>query len=167
MSTVARAPSHQPRLSLSAQIIIGLALGIGVGLFLGDLAGVLQPVANIYIRLVQMTVLPYLVITLVVSLGGLDAKRARQLALAGGALLLLFWTLTLAVIGLLPAALPHFQTGAFFSYSMVEPRQALSLIDTFVPANPFNALANAVVPSVVLFSCAVGVALIGLPRKRA
>ncbi len=167
VSTVARAPSHQPRLSLSAQIIIGLALGIGVGLFLGDLAGVLQPVANIYIRLVQMTVLPYLVITLVVSLGGLDARRARQLALAGGALLLLFWTLTLAVIGLLPAALPHFQTGAFFSYSMVEPRQALSLIDTFVPANPFNALANAVVPSVVLFSCAVGVALIGLPRKRA
>lgn len=115
VSTVARAPSHQPRLSLSAQIIIGLALGIGVGLFLGDLAGVLQPVANIYIRLVQMTVLPYLVITLVVSLGGLDARRARQLALAGGALLLLFWTLTLAVIGLLPAALPHFQTGAFFS----------------------------------------------------
>ena len=167
MSTAARAPDRQPRLSLSAQIIIGLALGIGVGLFLGDLAEVLQPVADIYIRLVQMTVLPYLVITLVVSLGGLDAQRARQLALAGGALLLLFWGLTLAVIGLLPAALPHFQTGAFFSYSMVEPRQALGLIDTFVPANPFHALANAVVPSVVLFSCAVGVALIGLPRKRA
>ena len=167
MSTADRAPSRRSRLSLSVRIIIGLALGIGVGLFLGDLAEVLQPVADIYIRLVQMTVLPYLVITLVVSLGGLDARRARQMALAGGALLLLFWALTLAVIGLLPAALPHFQTGAFFSYSMVEPRQALGLIDTFVPANPFHALANAVVPSVVLFSCAVGVALIGLPRKRA
>jgi Na+/H+-dicarboxylate symporter len=166
VSTAARAADHPPRLGLSAQIMIGVALGVGTGVFLGDLAAVLQPVADIYIRLVQMTVLPYLVITLVVSLGGLDARRARQLALAGGLLLLLFWTLTLAVIGLLPATLPHFQSGAFFSYALVEPRQALALIDTFVPANPFHALAHAVVPAVVLFSCAVGVALIGLPRKR-
>lgn len=146
MSAAAHTPGRLPRFNLSAQIMIGLALGIAVGLFLGDLAGVLEPVADIYIRLVQMTVLPYLVITLVVSLGGLDARRARQLALAGGALLLLFWTLTLAVIGLLPAALPHFHSGAFFSYALVEPRQTLALIDTLVPANPFNALAHAVVP---------------------
>jgi Na+/H+-dicarboxylate symporter/ABC-type amino acid transport substrate-binding protein len=167
MSAAATASDRKPRLGLSGQILIGLALGVAVGVFVGDLAAVLQPLADIYIRLVQMTVLPYLVITLVVSLGGLDAHRARQLALAGGALLLLFWALTLALIGLLPAALPRFDSGAFFSYALVEPRQALALIDTYVPANPFNALANAVVPAVVLFSCAVGVALIGVPRKRA
>jgi Na+/H+-dicarboxylate symporter len=36
-----------------------------------------------------------------------------------------------------------------------------------VPANPFHALANSVVPAVVLFSAALGVALIGAPGKGA
>jgi Na+/H+-dicarboxylate symporter len=48
-------------LSLSVRIIMGFVLGIFVGLFFGDYAAVLQPVADIYIRLMQMTVLPYLV----------------------------------------------------------------------------------------------------------
>jgi Na+/H+-dicarboxylate symporter len=156
-----------PQLTLSTQILIGLALGVVLGVVVGEPIAVLQPVADIYIRLVQMTVLPYLVVTLIVALGELDAARARQLAVAGSALLLLFWALTLAVIGLLPLALPHIENAAFFSHALTEPRPTLSLIDTYFAANPFNALANTVVPAVVLFSCAIGVALIGLPRKRA
>ena len=34
-----------------------------------------------------------------------------------------------------------------------------------MPSNPFYAMANAVVPGLVLFSTAVGVALIGVPDK--
>ncbi|UCE77038.1 MAG: cation:dicarboxylase symporter family transporter, partial [Gammaproteobacteria bacterium] len=49
------------RLSLSVRIIAGLGLGVFVGLFVGEPAATLQPVADIYIRLMQMTVLPYLV----------------------------------------------------------------------------------------------------------
>jgi Na+/H+-dicarboxylate symporter len=45
-------------LSLSAQILLGLGLGVSVGLFFGEAAAALQPVADIYIRLMQMTVLP-------------------------------------------------------------------------------------------------------------
>ena len=51
-----------PRLSLSAWILIGLGLGIATGLFFGESATALQTVADVYIRLMQMTVLPYLVL---------------------------------------------------------------------------------------------------------
>ena len=86
------------RVSLSARIIAGLGLGIFVGLFFGEPAAVLQPVADIYIRLMQMTVLPYLVIALIIGFGQLEAAEAKRLALRGGALLLMTWLLTFAVI---------------------------------------------------------------------
>ena len=58
----------------------------------------LQPLADIYIRLMQMTVLPYLVLTLVVGLGQLDAAHARRLAVRGGRAAVVFWWARLAVI---------------------------------------------------------------------
>lgn len=156
-------PSRWP--GLSTQIVTGLALGLAAGLFLGEPAAALQPVADIYIRLMQMTVLPYLVLTLIIGLGRMDAANAKRLAVRGTLLLALFWALTLAVIGLMPLAFPHLQSASFFSTTLLETRQPLALHELYVPSNPFNAMANAVVPAVVLFSSAVGVALIGIDGK--
>jgi len=48
--------------STTRNILIGLALGVAAGLFLGEKAGVLQLVAEGYLRLLQMTVLPYIMV---------------------------------------------------------------------------------------------------------
>ena len=153
------------RLGLSAQILIGLALGVLAGLFFGEPAAALQPLADIYIRLMQMTVLPYLVLTLVVGLGRMHAAEAKRLAVRGALLLALFWALALAVVGLMPLAFPSLKSASFFSTSLLQPHEPLALHEIYVPSNPFNALANAVVPAVVLFSTAVGAALIGIENK--
>jgi Na+/H+-dicarboxylate symporter len=153
------------RLGLSAQILIGLTAGILAGLFFGEPAAALQPIADIYIRLMQMTVLPYLVLTLIVGLGRMHAAEAKRLAARGFLLLVLFWGLTLAVIGLMPLAFPSLESASFFSTSLLQPHEPLALQEIYVPSNPFNALANAVIPAVVLFSSAVGVALIGIESK--
>jgi Na+/H+-dicarboxylate symporter len=153
------------RLGLSTQIVIGLALGILVGLFFGEPAAALQPIADIYIRLMQMTVLPYLVLTLIVGLGRMHAADAKRLAVRGALLLVLFWFLALAVVGLMPLAFPSLQSASFFSTSLLHPHEPLALHELYVPSNPFNALANAVIPAVVLFSSAVGAALIGVENK--
>jgi len=86
------------RLSLSVRIIAGLGLGVFTGLFFGEPAAVLQPVADIYIRLMQMTVLPYLVLSLIIGFGQLEADQARRLALRAGLMLLIVWALTFAVL---------------------------------------------------------------------
>jgi Na+/H+-dicarboxylate symporter len=160
------APRPGPRLTLSTQIVIGLALGIAVGLFFGEPAAVLQPLADIYIRLIQMTVLPYLVVTLVVGLGELEPAQARRLGVYGLGAMLVVAAMAMAVIGAMPLAFPPQENAFFFSHALVEPRRALGLIDVYVPSNPFNALANSVIPAVVLFSSAVGLALIGLDNKQ-
>ncbi len=153
------------RLSLSGQILFGLGLGVFAGLFFGGAAAALQPLADVYIRLMQMTVLPYLVLALIIGFGQLDARQARALAWRAGSILLVTWALTFAVISLMPLAFPGMQSASFFSNALVEPGQPFSIADLYFTANPFNSLSNAVVPAIVLFSSALGIGLIGLDQR--
>ena len=113
----------------------------------------------------QMTVLPYLVVTLVGGLGQLDPATARRLGLRAAALLCLLLVLACAVIAVMPLAYPSLVSASFYSDALVEPAQPFALGELYVPANPFYAMANAIVPGLVLFSTALGVALIGVPEK--
>jgi len=149
----------------SLRILAGLLAGVAVGLFFGEGAAVLQPVADLYIRGMQMTVLPYLVLTLVGGLGQLDPATARRLGLQATALLSLLIVLACAVIVVMPLAYPALVSASFYSDTLIEPAQPFALGELYVPSNPFYAMANAVVPGLVLFSSAVGVALIGVPDK--
>jgi len=153
------------RLSLSVRIIAGLVLGILVGLFFGEPAVLLQPVADIYIRLMQMTVLPYLVMSLIIGFGQLEPTQAKRLAVRGGLLLLLVWVLVLAVIVAMPAAFPVMESASFFSNALVEPKKPFSIADLYFTSNPFHSLSNAVIPAVVLFSSMIGIGLIGLENR--
>jgi Na+/H+-dicarboxylate symporter len=149
----------------SLRILAGLLAGVAVGLFFGEGAAVLQPLADLYIRGMQMTVLPYLVLTLVGGLGQLDPATARRLGLRAAALLGLLIVLACAVIVVMPLAYPALVGASFYSDALIEPVQPFALGELYVPSNPFYAMANAIVPGLVLFSTALGVALIGVPDK--
>jgi len=168
--TTSGAPASSPGvprrgLSLTTQIIIGLACGVALGLFFGERMRLLQPLADGYIRLMQMTVLPYLSVGLVLGLGRLDGNQARQLARYGVLTLLAFWLMALAVVCTMPLAFPEYNAAFFFSTTLLEQPTPLSFVDLYIPANPFHSLANSIVPAVTLFSAAVGIALIGVPGK--
>ncbi len=153
------------RLGLSGQILVGLGLGISTGLFLGELAAELNPLADIYIRLMQMTVLPYLIGALVVAFGQLNSAQAKRLALRGGLLLLLIWSVMIVLLTVMPFSFPEFTSASFFSTALVEQSQPFSLAEIYFTANPFESLSQNVVPAVVLFSSLLGVALMGLKDK--
>jgi Na+/H+-dicarboxylate symporter len=153
------------RMSLALRIIAGLVLGLFTGLFFGEPAAALQPVADIYIRLMQMTVLPYLVMSLIIGFGQLEADEARRLAVRGGLLLALVLVLSFAVIAAMPAAFPVMQSASFFSHALVEPKQPFSIADLYFTSNPFHSLSNAVIPAVVLFSSMIGIGLIGIEDR--
>jgi Na+/H+-dicarboxylate symporter/ABC-type amino acid transport substrate-binding protein len=152
-------------LSLTTQIVIGLVFGIALGLFFGEHMRLLKPLADAYIRLMQMTVLPYLSVGLVLGLGRLDRTQAVQLAKYGLLTLLAFWLMALAVVGAMPFAFPQYKAAFFFSTTLLEQPEPLSFVDLYIPANPFHSLANSIVPAVTLFSAALGIALIGVPGK--
>lgn len=153
-------------MSFSTQILVGLAAGILVGLFFGEGAGELKWAADGFIKLLQMTVLPYVTLSIIGGLGNLQFAQARALALRGGAVLAGIWLMSLGFALLLPVTFPSTVSASFFSTTLIEKRPPFNFVDLYIPANPFYSLANNVVPAVVLFSVIVGVALIGVERKR-
>ncbi len=153
-------------MSFSRQILVGLVAGIALGLFLGEAASFLSFVADGFVQLLQMTVLPYVTVSMVRGLGSLGPDEAKRLGWRTGRVLLAFWGLALGLAFLFPLAFPAVETASFFSTTLLQPRGRFDFLGLYIPANPFHSLANNVVPAVVLFSATVGVALIGVENKK-
>jgi len=152
-------------MTFSRQILAGLALGILTGLFFGERAAALKWAADGFVKLLQMMVLPYITVSIVASLGSLRRSELRTLGLRAAAVIGGLWFLALLFAFLIPLTFPKVQNASFFSTSLVERRPAFNFIDLYIPANPFNSLANNVVPAVVLFSLILGIAVVGIARR--
>jgi Na+/H+-dicarboxylate symporter/ABC-type amino acid transport substrate-binding protein len=152
-------------MTFSRKILVGLALGVLVGLFFGEHALALKWAADGFVKLLQMTVLPYVTVSIIESLGSLGAADARRLGLRAGAVLVALWAVALTFAMLVPLTFPATETATFFSTTLLERRPPFDFVDLYIPANPFYSLANNVVPAVVLFSIILGIAVIGLERK--
>jgi Na+/H+-dicarboxylate symporter len=155
------------RPSLPTLILASVVVGIATGLFLGEYAAGLAVVGSAFIGLLQMTVLPYITVALMANIGRLSPREGRDFTLYTAGFLGISITLTLAVIVSLPWCLPERETASFFSTSLLEEAGQIDFLDLFIPTNPFHSLANNVVPAVVLFCIAVGVAIITLEKKDA
>ena len=153
------------KMDLSSRIVASLILGIFLGLFIGEHALAIQWIGEVWIRLMQMTVLPYVVVSLISGVGSLDKNLAKTLAVRGGLLLLLFWFVSAIVIFAIPFAFPQWHDASFYSSNITHVIRPFNPIEIYIPKNPFNAMANSTVPAVVLFCLAVGVALIGHKDK--
>jgi Na+/H+-dicarboxylate symporter/ABC-type amino acid transport substrate-binding protein len=150
----------------STKILVGLVSGIFVGLFFGEHAGVLRILADGFVKLLQMTVLPYITLSIIISLGGLSYDEVKTLGVRAGTVLVVLWCAALAFAFLMPLAFPVVETATFFSTTLVERRAPFNFVDLFIPSNPFYSLANNIVPAVVLFSVFVGLALVGVHPKQ-
>jgi Na+/H+-dicarboxylate symporter len=153
-------------MTLATKVLIGFALGVGSGIFFGELAAPVGVVGDAFIRLLQMTVLPYVVVSLIHGLGQLSYQEAKLLARRAGLLLLVIWAVALTFVLMMPLAYPAWESASQFSTSLVEPTPEMSLVELFIPANPFHSLAFGMVPAVVVFSLALGAALMGIANKQ-
>ena len=152
-------------LSLSAKVLWGFALGIFFGIFFGEAMAFLEIVGDGFIYLLQMTVLPYIILSLIAGLGRLNYSEAVSLAKKGGLFLLLLWALVIATVLMMPLAYPVWKTASFFSTALIKKVQDFNLLELYIPANPFYSMSANIVPAVVLFSVALGVALISVKNK--
>lgn len=157
--------SLKARRTLSTRIAIGLAAGIALGLLVGERASVLNVIADGYIKLLQMTVLPFVTVSIIGGIGGLNRAQARTLARHVGVVLALLWALALTMVFLFPVMFPPHESASFFSTTLTQEREPFDFLNLYIPTNPFNSLANNIVPAVVLFSVIVGGALMTIPEK--
>jgi Na+/H+-dicarboxylate symporter/ABC-type amino acid transport substrate-binding protein len=112
-----------------------------------------------------MTVLPYMIVSIIAGLGSLSAGQARRILTRVGGVLVALWVLSIGFAFLMPLSFPKWKTASFFSTSQLQKPEPFDFLGLYIPTNPFYSLANNVVPAVVLFSVVVGVALIGVQDK--
>ena len=153
------------KMSPFLRVIVTVILGIITGIVVGEPAGHLEIIGNTYIRLLQMTVLPYILVSIVGGLGRLDADMAANIGIKAVKVILLVWLVVMLSLLLLPLAYPNWQTAGFFSSSLVAESAKFNFLDLYIPANIFSSLSNTIVPAVVLFSLLMGVSLINVKNK--
>ncbi len=158
-------PQKGRRPSLFSLILGAVVLGVGCGLFFGEYFAALRIVGDVYVGLLQMTVLPYIVFSLISSVGRLSLTEGKKLATVSISVLAVLWGVAILTVALMSLALPTQSTGAFFSTRLIEPQQGIDLVQLFVPSNPFGSLANNVAPAVVVFCIMFGAALMKVERK--
>lgn len=153
------------RIGLATQVFIGLGLGIIFGVFFGEEVAFLKIGGDAFIALLQITVIPYVVVALITSLGRLTLDDATSLGIKAGSVLLVLWAVGLVVVLASPLALPDWPSATFFSTSQIEEAPTVDFLRLYIPANIFSSLANAIVPAIVVFSILFGLALIDVSRK--
>ncbi|GMQ89400.1 MAG: cation:dicarboxylase symporter family transporter [Gammaproteobacteria bacterium] len=153
------------RPGLGSLVLTGFVLGIAYGLFFGEMASVFKDVGRAYVRLLQMAVIPYITVSLISGLGRLTPAQASRIAVWGGAVLLTILAAGMIIVLVSPLAYPAWEAASYFSSSLLSSSDSIDFVSLYITANPFDALANTIVPAIVLFSIIMGVAVMTSERK--
>jgi len=152
-------------LSLSTKVLIGVFAGIAMGFSFGEHVAWLSMVGDIFIGLLQMTVMPYIMISLIVNIGRLSMDKAKRLIKYGMIFLSMLLGIGLVALFILPFSFPEWGSGSFYSSDFVQEAVPFDVVKLYVPANPFASMSNNMVPAVVLFSIFIGLGVMKLPNK--
>lgn len=170
------------RLSMGWQIMIGLALGIICGLIFYQNKGaitVMQSLGTIFIRLIQMIVMPIVVSCLTVGIANIG--DIRKLGRIGGKTLIYFEVLTTIalILGIVMANITH--PGSFIDIHKLHATdisQYMStaksaehssgfwpLILSIIPTNIFKSMSDDDMMPVILFSVLFGLGIAAVGEK--
>jgi len=152
-----RASGRPLSAKLPIWVLGGAFLGILVGLAIGPRAAVFRPAGLAYSMMLESVIYPYILSSVIGGLGGLVRARAMRLFHASWIVYLFLWIADFAALFLLAGALPpapppnEISAGGGASH--------LSLLQALIPYNVTAALSRTLVPAIVVFALAFGVAI--------
>jgi proton glutamate symport protein len=160
--------------NVTAQIFIGLLLGIIVGYVFPAFAVAIRPLADVFLRMIKMIIAPLLFATLVVGIAGTgDLKSMGRIGLKAIIYFEVATTIAL-LVGLLLVNI--FEPGAGLAIPLAADTTAVSAMlqtqpsawDLFLhlfPTSVIDAMARGDILQMVVFACFFGIALAAIgPR---
>jgi len=169
MNFVSRFYKWYRTLSLGTRILIFMGIGTIAGVIFGEKAVIVQPLGDLFIKLLMMAAIPLVFFNLINGLAGLsDIKSLGRIT----AKIAVFYAFTTAL---------SFSLG-YFSSSILAPGKGFNLnisppenigemprmVDVFlnmVPDNIFKAFAEGNMVQIVLFAVLLGITILTLPEK--
>ena len=155
-----------PRIGFTVQVFASIIAGALAGLFFGEMIAVLDPVGQVFIKLLQITVIPTVIIFIITGIGTISEADARDFLRKLVGVVFLLWVLGVLVFFAAQYAFPPVQSSSFFSTTQVSGPEEGDLVSLFIPSNIFASLAEGLMPAIVLFCLLLGYALIGDVRNR-
>ena len=164
--------SKKPKISLAWQMMIGLALGVVVGALVEQETAktFLQPLGDLFIRLIRMVVVPLVVATIIAGAAGIsDTSKLGRVATKT----LICYALTTAVavaMGLIFAS--FIQPGVGLDLSTeglaakaVEAPPLTQTLLNIVPINPMQAMSEGQMLQIIFFAVIFGFGLSALGER--
>lgn len=146
------------KLNLSLQMFIATFLGIGFGIFFGDYCSIFAPGSKAYVMILKITAVPYLIVAIMRGVGQLLPSQSLSILKKGLLVIMGVWLINICMIFLTSSAFPKAAGSRISSYNPKEPA-SIDFADLLIPENIFSDLANNIVPSIVVFSLILGIAL--------
>ena len=155
-----------PKLSFASKIFASIIAGAICGLFFGESAQILAPLGTIFIKMMQITVLPSVIIFIITGIASINQTDAKEFLKKAALVMLSIWFLGIIVFFSMQFAFPDVPNTSFFSTAQLSTPEGTDLIELFIPANPFKSLSEGLMPGIVLFCLLLGFALIGDERNK-
>ena len=162
------------KLSMSAKVFLGFGIGAVLGLVFQEKILFVQPVGDLFLKLIQMIVIPLIFCSIISGIASIgDVAKLKRI----GAKVMGFYIVTTILSTILGLAVSHLmQPGHGFGISSIvesgepikaaEPMTVGSAILGMVPSNPIAALAKGDLIQTIVFAVFVGVALTILGKRR-
>lgn len=149
--------------NLLVRILVAMILGIIVGLIFGPKILWMQPLGALFVRLLQMIVVPVIFFSLIVGSSSLTPARLGRVGLK----IFVYYMITTVfavIFGLLfanifrPGSGLNLSAGQAVGKALTAPKVVDTLLN-IVPTNPFASLASGAVLPIIFFAIIFGISL--------
>ena len=158
------------KLSLGVKILIYLAMGILLGIVFGEKATVVQPLGDLFIRLLLMAAIPLVFFNLLAGLTSLENIRAlgrvgSRIAIYYVFTTVMALTLGLSMMHLLKPGVGMQLTGEVEDTFGQVPGVTEVLLD-LIPENIFKAFSAGQMSQIVVFAVFLGITTLLMPKEK-
>ncbi len=156
--------------SIGTKILVWMVIGIVAGVIFGADAVIVQPLGDIFIRLLMMAAIPLVFFNLMNGLAGL--RDVKSLGRITGKIAFYYAVTTLLAFSLALFAVNKLKPGLGFQLSAAPPEELgempklVDLLVNMVPDNVFRSFAEGNMVQIVIFAVLLGLTVLLLPQKQ-
>ncbi|MBM7662888.1 Na+/H+-dicarboxylate symporter [Bacillus mesophilus] len=152
------------------QIAVAFILAVVVGVIMGERASFVQPLGDLFLRLIKFIIVPLILSTIVVGIT--SAGDMKKLSRLGGKTIAYYLLTSLIAVSIGLGAGVVFSPGSgldiTLSETAAEPKESPGVINTLlniIPTNPVESLATGSVLQIIFFAIFLGIGIIIVGEK--
>ncbi|WP_096154148.1 MULTISPECIES: dicarboxylate/amino acid:cation symporter [Bacillus] len=156
--------------NFTLQIAVAFILAILVGIFMGEKASIVQPLGDLFLRLIRFIIVPLILSTIIVGIT--SAGDMKKLSRLGGKTITYYLITGLLAVTIGLGAGLIFSPGSGIDITLnetaAEPKESPGVINTLlniIPTNPLESLVTGSILQIIFFAIFLGIGIVIVGEK--